>query len=115
MEDRKEHDDIIEVGGLRLDTVARTVTVNGERMHFAGKEYLLMELLVRRRGEILTKAAILDHLYGPMSEPELKIVDVFVTHMRKMLAAVSGGHQYIATIWGQGYTLGVPRDDGSQT
>jgi two-component system, cell cycle response regulator CtrA len=51
---------------------------------------------------------LLDHLYGGMDEPELKIIDVFVCKLRKKLAQATGGKHYIETVWGRGYALRDP-------
>ena len=68
---------VIQTGDLlvRLDT--KTVEVNGARVHLTRKEYQLLELLSLRKGTTLTKEMFLNHLYGGMDEPELKIIDVF--------------------------------------
>ena len=50
----------------------------------------------------------LNHLYGGMDEPELKIIDVFVCKLRKKLAQATGGEHYIETVWGRGYVLRDP-------
>jgi two-component system cell cycle response regulator CtrA len=50
----------------------------------------------------------LNHLYGGMDEPELKIIDVFVCKLRKKLAQATGGKHYIETVWGRGYVLRDP-------
>ena len=50
----------------------------------------------------------LNHLYGGMDEPELKIIDVFVCKLRKKLSAVLQGDSYIETVWGRGYVLRDP-------
>ena len=50
----------------------------------------------------------LNHLYGGMDEPELKIIDVFVCKLRKKLAQANGGKHYIETVWGRGYVLRDP-------
>jgi two-component system cell cycle response regulator CtrA len=50
----------------------------------------------------------LNHLYGGMDEPELKIIDVFVCKLRKKLAKATGGEHYIETVWGRGYVLRDP-------
>jgi two-component system cell cycle response regulator CtrA len=47
----------------------------------------------------------LNHLYGGMDEPELKIIDVFICKLRKKLSAATGGENYIETVWGRGYVL----------
>jgi two-component system, cell cycle response regulator CtrA len=51
---------------------------------------------------------ILNHLYGGMDEPGLKIIDVFLCKLRKKLAAFSSGAEYIVTVWGRGYMLRGP-------
>jgi two-component system cell cycle response regulator CtrA len=52
----------------------------------------------------------LNHLYGGMDEPEIKIIDVFICKLRKKLTCVSNGKDYIETIWGRGYVLREPSD-----
>jgi two-component system cell cycle response regulator CtrA len=74
-------------------------------VHLTGKEYAMLELLSLRKGTTLTKEMFLNHLYGGMDEPELKIIDVFICKLRKKLSSVSGGEIYVQTIWGRGYML----------
>lgn len=88
---------------LNLDT--RIVEVNKIPVHLTSKEYAILELLAMRRGTVLTKEMFLNHLYGGIDEPELKIIDVFVCKLRKKLADASGGTNYIETVWGRGYML----------
>ena len=68
----------------------------------------MLELLALRKGMTISKDMFLSHLYGGMDEPELKIIDVFMCKLRKKLAAVSGGTDYIETVWGRGYMLREP-------
>ena len=70
----------------------------------------MLELLSLRKGTTLTKEMFLNHLYGGMDEPELKIIDVFICKLRKKLATACGGENYIETVWGRGYVL---RDIGA--
>ncbi len=58
-----------------------------------------------RKGTTLTKEMFLNHLYGGMDEPELKIIDVFICKLRKKLSLACGGDNYIETVWGRGYVL----------
>jgi putative membrane protein len=76
---------------VNLDT--KTVEVGGQRVHLTGKEYQMLELLSLRKGTTLTKEMFLNHLYGGMDEPELKIIDVFICKLRKKLANASGGRE----------------------
>jgi two-component system cell cycle response regulator CtrA len=91
---------------VNLDT--RVVSVDDQPVHLTGKEYGILELLSLRKGTTLTKEMFLNHLYGGMDEPELKIIDVFVCKLRKKLAQATGGSHYIETVWGRGYVLRDP-------
>ena len=95
---------------IRFDKVAvnldtRIVEVDGVPVHLTSKEYAILELLAMRKGTVLTKEMFLDHLYGGIDEPEVKIIDVFVCKLRKKLAESSSGVNYIETVWGRGYML----------
>ena len=102
---------VIQTGGLKVNLDTKTVDVNGQRVHLTGKEYQMLELLSLRKGTTLTKEMFLNHLYGGMDEPELKIIDVFICKLRKKLAAATGGKHYIETVWGRGYVLRNPEDE----
>src|SRR6202011_6061823 len=102
---------VIATGDLTVNLDQKTVEVAGARVHLTGKEYQMLELLSLRKGTTLTKEMFLNHLYGGMDEPELKIIDVFICKLRKKLANASDGSNYIETVWGRGYVLREPRDD----
>jgi len=85
--------------------------LGGARVHLTCKEYQMLELLSLRKGMTLTKEMFLNHLYGGMDEPELKIIDVFTCKLRKKLANASNGKNYIETVWGRGYMLREPSED----
>ena len=102
---------VIATGDLIVNLDQKTVEVTGARVHLTGKEYQMLELLSLRKGTTLTKEMFLNHLYGGMDEPELKIIDVFICKLRKKLANASHGRNYIETVWGRGYVLREPLDD----
>ena len=102
---------VITTGKLTVNLDAKTVEVDGARVHLTGKEYQMLELLSLRKGTTLTKEMFLNHLYGGMDEPELKIIDVFICKLRKKLANASSGKNYIETVWGRGYVLREPTED----
>ncbi len=104
-------DSVIKTGKLEVNLDARTVEVDGKPVHLTGKEYGILELLSLRKGTTLTKEMFLNHLYGGMDEPELKIIDVFVCKLRKKLSQASDGEVYIETVWGRGYVLRNPVAD----
>jgi two-component system cell cycle response regulator CtrA len=102
---------VISVGDLAVNLDAKNASVAGQRVHLTGKEYQILELLALRKGTTLTKEMFLNHLYGGMDEPELKIIDVFICKLRKKLANASSGKNYIETVWGRGYVLREPSDE----
>ena len=105
---------VIRTGKLAVNLDAKTVEVDGARVHLTGKEYAMLELLSLRKGTTLTKEMFLNHLYGGMDEPELKIIDVFICKLRKKLSMACEGENYIETVWGRGYVLREP-DEVAQT
>jgi two-component system cell cycle response regulator CtrA len=102
---------VIHLGDLAVNLDLKTVEVGGVRVHLTAKEYQMLELLTLRRGSTLPKETFLNHLYGGMNEPEIKIIDVFVCKLRKKLANASGGKEYIETVWGRGYALREPKQE----
>ena len=104
---------VIQTGDLAVDLDSKTVEINGARVHLTAKEYQMLELLALRKGATLTKEMFLSHLYGGMEEPEMKIIDVFICKLRKKLAIASGGKDYIETVWGRGYVMREPSDNGA--
>jgi two-component system cell cycle response regulator CtrA len=101
----------LQVGALQLNIGSREVAVGGNPVHLTGKEYAILELLALRKGVVLTKEVFLNHLYGGIDEPEVKIIDVFICKLRKKLANATNGRNYIETVWGRGYVLREPTDD----
>src|SRR6201986_826688 len=98
----------IRTGKLLVNLDSRVVSVDQNPLHLTAKEYGILELLSLRKGTTLTKEMFLNHLYGGMDEPELKIIDVFVCKLRKKLTQATGGSHYIETVWGRGYVLRDP-------
>lgn len=95
---------LLRVGTLELNLDSREVTIAGNLVHLTGKEYAILELLILRKGMVLTKEAFLNHLYGGLDEPEMKIIDVFICKLRKKLAQ-AGVDSLIGTVWGRGYMI----------
>ncbi|MBX2833774.1 MAG: response regulator transcription factor [Micavibrio sp.] len=105
---------IIETGKVKVNLDSRTVEVDGDPLHLTGKEYGIIELLSLRKGTTLTKEMFLNHLYGGMDEPEVKIIDVFICKLRKKIQDAANGDNYIETVWGRGYVLRDPRESTSK-
>ena len=103
-------DSVIHVGRLSVNLQARLADVDEVPLKLTSKEYAILELLVLRKGSTLSKEMFLNHLYGGMDEPELKIIDVFVCKLRKKLQEALGNsdENYIETVWGRGYVFQDP-------
>jgi two-component system cell cycle response regulator CtrA len=104
----------IRTGKLAVNLDSRMVTAGDKPLHLTAKEYGILELLSLRKGMTLTKEMFLNHLYGGMDEPDLKIIDVFICKLRKKLAQATGGDHYIETVWGRGYVLRDPSEAGTE-
>ena len=108
---RGHSDSVIRAGKLVVNLQNRTASVDKNTINLTGKEYAILELLALRKGTTLTKEMFLNHLYGGMDEPELKIIDVFICKLRRKLAEALGHDNIIETVWGRGYVLRDPEMD----
>ncbi|MFL4984678.1 MAG: response regulator transcription factor, partial [Xanthobacteraceae bacterium] len=108
---RGHGESIIRTGDIAINLDTRRAEVAGEAVHLTPSEYKILELLSLRKNTLLTKEMCLNHLYNGLSEPEIKIIDVFICKLRKKLADASNGKDYFETVWGRGYMLRNPSED----
>lgn len=106
---------LIKVGRMKINLNTQTVSVDDKQLNLTGKEYSIIELLALRKGSTLTKEMFLNHLYGGLDEPEIKIIDVFICKLRKKLLKYLDGENYIETVWGRGYVLKEPEQQIPKT
>lgn len=95
----------VRVGQLVVNLETKVVTINNRVLPLTGKEYALIELLALRKGMTVSKEQFLNHLYGGMDEPEMKIIDVFLFRIRNKMVRLCPDKEYIQTVWGRGYIL----------
>jgi len=100
-------DDVIEIGGLRLDPAARRVTANGAVVELAPTEFRLLHFLMTHPERIYTRAQVLDHVWGDHVFIEERTVDVHIRRLRKALEPTSHD-RLIDTVRGSGYGLRKP-------
>jgi DNA-binding response OmpR family regulator len=94
------------VGDLEMDLGARAARRAGKPIALSGREYALLEYLVLRRGQIVTRSEIWTHVYDFAADPSSNVVDVYVGYLRKKLAAVNpGAPSLIRTHRGIGYSI----------
>ena len=96
---------VLEFGELMLDLHARQACVHGRQLDLTNKEYQMLELLCLRSGRVVSKETFLDHLYGGIDEPEMKIIDVFICKLRKKISREIQDAALIETVWGRGYQV----------
>ena len=96
---------VLEFGELMLDLHARQACVHGRQLDLTNKEYQMLELLCLRSGRVVSKETFLDHLYGGIDEPEMKIIDVFICKLRKKISREIQNAALIETVWGRGYRV----------
>ena len=96
----------ISVGNPVVDLSRNHAKVGETRLELTAKEFRIIEFLALRKGAVLSKDAFLNHLYGGIDEPELKIIDVFMYKLRRKLSGAGATGVVIDAIWGgQDYTL----------
>ena len=96
---------VLIVGDLEVDPATRVVTRAGRRISLSTREFAVLEFLVRRVGEVVTRTQLLDHVWDQNHEGSTNVVDVYVGYLRRKLE-VPFGRPLIHTVRGVGYVLG---------
>ncbi|MBS2022782.1 MAG: response regulator transcription factor [Deltaproteobacteria bacterium] len=95
----------VQIGDLVVDSSARKVTRAGQLVHLSAREFALLEYLASRKGQVVTRAEIWDHVYDFASEPSSNVVDVYIGYLRKKIDHGQAS-RLLHTRRGQGYLLG---------
>jgi two-component system copper resistance phosphate regulon response regulator CusR len=95
--------DEVTVGPLTLDTRGRTAQVDGRDVRLTAKEYALLEYLVRRSGDVVSRSDIAEHVWDEHYDPLSNVVDVYIQRLRRKLGGT--GESLIRTRRGEGYQL----------
>jgi two-component system OmpR family response regulator len=90
----------LEIGDVKIDTIARTVTRGGTVVELSPKEYALVEYLAHHRGALVTRTMIYEHIYDDEDESLSNVLDVYVSRIRKRL-----GTGFVRTRRGEGYIV----------
>ena len=93
-----KRDNVLAAGSLRLDPVGRMVEQDGQPVSLSRREFALLHLFMRRPGQVLSQADILEDLYDLEAERELNTIEVLVGRLRKKI-----GRERITTLRGMGY------------
>ena len=98
-----ERQNVLAVGDLRLDRIAREVTWRGESVDLTGREFNLIEYLMRSPGRVFTRTQILEHVWGYDFDPSTNVIDVCVQRIRKKIGTGADGESPIESVRGVGY------------
>ena len=96
---------VIEVGPLRLDPGTRRLERDGNAIKLTAREFALLEYLMRRDGNVASKAEILDHVWGMEFAGDPNVVEVYIGYLRRKLDRPFGRND-IRTVRGAGYRIG---------
>jgi len=96
----------LQIGHLQIDMIGQMVTVNGKTVQLTAREYVLLEYLALRAGEVVSRSDIWEHLYEFKDDASSNVVDVYIGYLRRKIECESEG-PILHTIRGRGYTLGI--------
>lgn len=96
---------VIQIGELEIDVLSKEVRCNGTRLQLTRREYDVLEVLALRRGKVVDRDTLLDHLYDSEDEPSGRVIDVFILRLRRKIEEHLDTPAYLSTIRGQGYVL----------
>ena len=102
---------VLTAGDLRLDPATRQVTRGEVAVALSPREYALLEYLLRRRGEVVSKSEILTHVWDAHYDGDPNVVEVYVGYLRRKVDAPFG-RQTLHTVRGAGYRLSAGDGDG---
>ena len=102
-----EENDVIEIRGLKIDTTARRVWVNGEERSFTTKEFDLLTFLAGHPNHVYTKEELFREIWDMESVGDIATVTVHIKKIREKIEYDTSHPQYIETIWGVGYRFKV--------
>lgn len=92
------------LGNITLNSVNKSVTKAGKPVHLTAKEFQLLEYLAARRGEVLSKDQLLDHVWTDEDRVQFNTVETFIANLRKKIDK-PGGENIIRTVRGFGYSV----------
>ena len=95
--------DLLEAAGVRMDVARHEVSVNGERIKLALKEFELLEMLLRNAGRVMTRGQLIDRIWGSDYVGDTKTLDVHIKRLRTKIETDPANPQYLITVRGLGY------------
>ena len=104
-----ERQNVLVVGDLRLDRITREFTWRDQTVDLTGREFNLVEYLMRSPGRVLTRTQILEHVWGYDFDPSTNVVDVCIQRIRRKIASIAGDTESpVESVRGVGYRFRKP-------
>lgn len=101
----KRKNPVSQIGELRIDTASERVWREDEEIALTAREFALLEYLVMRKGEVVSRTDIWNHLYDWLSDATSNVVDVYIGYLRRKIDS-PGQASLIKTVRGRGYSIG---------
>ncbi len=99
---------MIALGGLRLDTAARSATLDGQTIGLTVREFDLLHFLMRHPGQVFTREQLLDNVWGYTFASDMSTVTVHIRRLREKIERDPANPTFLQTIWGVGYRFERP-------
>lgn len=106
--DMRMRSPLLQFADLKLDPTARVIWQQNRRLNLTGKEYGILEYLIRHQGEVISQETLLEHVWDMQANPLTNTVRVHINSLRRKLEDTAETPRYIETIINQGYRLGAP-------
>lgn len=105
---------VLSYANIKLDTVSQDVTVDGELVELTAYEYKVLEYLMFRQGEVVSKAVLTEHIYDEDFDRDSNVIEVFIGRLRKKIDP-KGVTKPIETLRGRGYRVPAQADAAAES
>ena len=99
--------DVLEAAGVRMDVERHEVSVNGEQIKLALKEFELLEMLLRNAGRVMPRGQLMDRIWGVDYVGDTKTLDVHIKRLRTKIEPDPANPRFLITVRGLGYKFGA--------
>jgi DNA-binding response OmpR family regulator len=99
---------VLAIGGLRMDSASRSVTLDGQPINLTVREFDLLQFLMRNPGQVFTREQLLDNVWGYTFASDMGTVTVHIRRLREKIERDPANPVFLQTIWGVGYKLERP-------
>jgi DNA-binding response OmpR family regulator len=99
----------LRVGALVLNTETISASIGTKTLQLTRKEYEILEMLMLHRECLVTREALMNHLYAWDDEPDARIINVYLSRIRQQIETCGGDPELVETVWGLGYRIAAQK------